>query len=386
VLAFVYFFTVQNSQAAVFELDLYTLKEPRTITANFFNDYDIFETCEVEIDDAVIKPNAFVEIHSDEFKRLTCTIKGNHGTYTFTYGSEIKRDYWRRADSDPPIQYGLLFDSAAKPLRFDSPQFSTADGVGFYDTEGREEPDGTVNIVGAPFFDPKIHDTYDIPAAILLEPTVVNGVLRERGEWLRSDLVPPGASAALVNGEFSFDEGFYDVDGNSIQGLKLGRFLSFDQKLRPIQVQITQAVFQGNKNVQLVDKRRTAILVDLNINENISNPFDIKMSIIDSSKTINNIPGSGIVYGPVRKSQIGGRGQISFFCGKENNYCDMQDGKVYGVIVEVDPDGIIPNLEDIIGNKEVNANVKVRKTKELVIPNVPIKPHFFVFLGHATDR
>lgn len=361
VLAFVCFFTVQNSQAAVFELDLYTLKEPRTITGNFFNDYDIFETCEVEIDDAVIKPNAFVEIHSDEFKRLTCTIKGNHGTYTFTYGSEIKRDYWRGATASSPYQYGLLFDSEGKPLRFDSPQLSTANLVGFYDTEGREEPDGTVNIVGAPFLDPKIHDTYDIPAAILLEPTVVNGVQRERGEWLRSDLVPPGASAALVNGEISFDEGFYDVDGNSIQGLKLGHYLSFDQKLRAPQVRITQAVFQdknSNDPIILVHERTTAIIV----NKGSLEASFIQLSIRDENdQVIFQASDSFFEPGPSDIEKI-------FYCDEFQNYCNLEEGKPYNLIISINKGG--GNISEHV------KKIKIAKTLPLIAP--------LVFLYHPT--
>ena len=331
VLAFVFFLIIQNSQAEVFEFDLYTLKEPRTVTGNFFNDYDLFETCEVEIDSAAIQPNAFIDIHSDDFKRFSCTIAGNHGTYTFSYGSEIKRDYWRGTHSSSPYLYGLLFDSAGKPLRFDSPQFSTANLVGFYDTEGRENPDGTVDIVGAPFLDPKIHDTYDIPPAVLLEPTIINGVKRERGVSVRSDLLPEGAHAALVNGEFSFDEGFYDVDGNNIQGLILGRFLSFDQKLRTPQVRITQAVFQDESSkdpIKLVHERTTAIIV--NRGSFSSGAVTLRIKDKDSKQEI---------FSTTDFKPLPNTNQVVFYCDDNlaQSYCDLHEGSAYIFEASINP-------------------------------------------------
>ena len=370
--------------AKTFELDLYVQTDPRFLSGDFFRDYRIIETCTVKIADEAIGPNEFVNINNPDFKSFSCTLPGNVGTYTFSYGADIAApDFWRGQDDD--YDYGLLFDGAGNPLRFDSPQFSTSNLVGWYDIENRDTPEGP-NIAGAPFLDPIVQDRFDIPAAVLLEPTVILGTERPRGDTVSSDLVPPGGNAALVNGEFTFFEGFTDPDGNSIQGARYGKFLSFDQRLRPPEVKITQAVFSDEEPIELIANRRTAVVVQLNSATHLSEQFELEMEIVDPTLVLPGVPGSGVVHGPVivsSDSTSRGNNHVAFFCGIENNYCDLEFGEEYVVRVTIDKAGDIG---------EVYSGVPVEKrmrysivTKPMVVAFIELDPILCFSCGVSSD-
>ncbi|MCR9104195.1 MAG: hypothetical protein NXI15_02815 [Gammaproteobacteria bacterium] len=200
-------FSEQGSGSFQYEVHLYKETTVDDGVADFFTDYTYTATCNVEIEPSsgAVTPNAFFSVMATAFRRIECSVPGNDGVYDFSFGADVAvADFWRGSFNYPQTDFGLLFDSAGQPLRFDSPQvsFDAGRGFGWFDSP---EP-GFFGSGPHSFMGFQVDDSLQTPLAVLLAPTQIASAVSPRGFVTASDNLPQGASAALLHGRFDFYE------------------------------------------------------------------------------------------------------------------------------------------------------------------------------------
>lgn len=339
ILVFIFCVVTSPANAEVFDL-IFFQRDDRS-NPNLFTDFSFTTQCVVEISDAAIAPNAFVDVFDPAFKRFDCTIRGNDMSYSFTGGADIAQsDYWS-GQTNPTYSFGLLFDGDGKPLRFDAPDFFVSTGFGIFDdpddTPGFGDNDDT-------YLEFSVNDAFDTPAAVFLEEAEdVFGTLRPEGYITRLDFIAPGTQIALLNGNFRFFEQWWRDGPEGDDGplgpripdpLELFGYYTFDEQLVTPKMRITQAVFDEKEPIKLVHERTTAILLDRGP---LFSDRKVTFSITDKDGNVvflKDKDGSDITED--KFMSLNGSLEKVFYCDSENGYCNLLAGNEYIFRIQLD--------------------------------------------------
>jgi len=210
-----------QAHAAVFEFGIYGIGLRNG--TNVYSDYQSYGVGTIEIEDSALVPNGFIDMKSTAFRRFKLDFTGVEGTYSFTFGPNvIDQDFLR--DSIAPTQAGITLNANGLPQRFDSPQYSTSNSQGFYNTSNGAFPGSQTQFFG--WWD---DDGFSNPVKVLLEDTEIQGVMRHRGDILSAaDLLalPNNIILGEINGQWIFEAPNFGSNELDFNG-----FYTFDQKV-----------------------------------------------------------------------------------------------------------------------------------------------------------
>jgi hypothetical protein len=328
-----------SANAKIYKFQIFDFEKTDSGPVDFFRHYILTSKCSIEIADSAITPGAFVNFQSPDFKNLSCTVSGNDGPYSFSYSGPGSADQYEGDIFSNSFGYGLLFDSDMQPLRFSGRTDTGAEvtgAIGFYDSNGDDQRFGS----STSYLAVRVDDGFDVPSAVLLEPAVIVTTLRPVGFITKANLLPPDAKAALLNGEFIFEEGSVNNDGDTVNPtLDLRGFLTFDEQLVTPQMRITQAVFEDEEPIKLVDGRTTAILLDRGP---LFSDRKVKFSVVDTKNTPSTFD-DDVVFpeGSAEVTEddfetIAESEEKVFFCNEENAYCNLEAGNEYIFRIQLD--------------------------------------------------
>ncbi|MES2662101.1 MAG: hypothetical protein V4629_02240 [Pseudomonadota bacterium] len=345
--------------AKSFNLYLY-IPSGSTASTSFFERNIFYTRCDVQIgedEETRFPANSFINVTSSEFKKIYCEFPGRDTTYEFKYGRDvINPDFWAGTNIKNS-EFGLLFDGTGNPFRFDSPHVYSESSpyYGWWDTP----VSGSFGFSTHSYWGPYINDAWQIPAAILLKPAKIRGTERSRGYITSASYIPEGAEAALLNGRFYFyEQNYRDDNSKIIKPLRLSGYYSFDEKLSPVKVRVTQAVFQeGDDPIRLVHMRTTAVIVDKT--ENLSNK-QATVKILDITTGTENPP---IIFQTTEVNAKPGENPLQkiFYCNESNKFCNLNKDKKYEILI---------GFGD--GFSEISKTVTVKETNMLELFFVPI--------------
>jgi len=316
-----------SANAKIYNFQIFQIDAVNDGILDFFTDYKFTSECAIEIADSAIAPGAFINFQSPDFKNLSCTISGNDGPYSFSYSGPGSADQYEGDIFSNSFDYGLLFDSDMQPLRFSGRTEAGGEvtgAIGFYDSNGDDQRFGS----STSYLSVRVDDRFDVPSAVLLEPAFIGTIERPIGHITKANIVPEGTKIALLNGEFRFEEGSVNDNGDSVNPtLDLRGLLTFDEQLVTPKMRITQAVFEENdkKEINLVHERTTAVLLG-------RGPLfsDRKVEFLITDKDGNKVfPENTDKITEENFEQVTGSDEKAFYCNIDNSYCNLEAGKEY---------------------------------------------------------